>query len=53
LEIFQETEEEKYNSEEKRNISNTLNWFSSRKGKTYNLPTISNYIEAEKRKGKK
>ena len=47
-------EEEKYNSEEKRNISNTLNWFSSRKGKTYNLPTISNYIkEAEKRKGKK
>ena len=46
-------EEEKYNSEEKRNISNTLNWFSSRKGKTYNLPTISNYIKEAEKKGKK
>lgn len=36
---------------EKKGKSNTLNWFMN--NKDYKLPTISNYIEAEKRKGKK
>ena len=36
---------------EKKGKSNTLNWFMN--NKNYNLPTISDYIEEEKRKGKK
>ena len=33
--------------------NSTLKWFVEKKREDYNLPTISNYIEAEKRKGKK
>ena len=36
---------------EKGGKINTLNWFMN--NKDYKLPTISNYIEAEKKKGKK
>lgn len=32
---------------------NTLKWFVEKKKEKYNLPTISDYIEEEKRKGKK